>query len=506
MSTAIQNALLLASAWWRCVLISVLLGISVGATAQDSDVDGIADALDIDDDNDGLTDIEEGCYDTDFPGDRAPVYTGTPNVVAISHPFNSPAFPPSNANVLNIIVPASVSNLTAGSGFNASHNGSNSLDITNLNATDLNDARALNEYLAYSFTTQSAVFVAYLDWFGYRTGLTSNPTFNATFEISTDGFSTPANTTVLGTLASGAGQTGTNGRRALDIVDYALMPATTYSVRIYIHGLSSGTALNFDDPIIAFDYCRRDTDGDGIVDALDLDADNDGCLDAIEGSGSFLEVDLTAIPGGAALGIGTGSSAGSALNLGTAVDANGLPTVAGGGQSAGFATVPAALVIDTGPANQALTAGDTATFSVVANVVQASAYGSDNAPDFAGGTVIASPASYQWQFSQDGGATWVAASGADVVGENSDTLSIANITSAMDGQQVRVLMTCNENECPLLSEVATLSVDDETSPPQEPEPPAPRPVPVNSAPALLLTALLLLLAGLRRPRVLGNSR
>lgn len=64
-----------------------------------------------------------------------------------------------------------------------------------------------------------------------------------------------------------------------------------------------------------------DTDGDGVLDYLDLDSDNDGCPDAIEGGGSFVDTDLT----------------NDALcpNDPTCVDADGVPLVASGGQNVG---------------------------------------------------------------------------------------------------------------------------------------------------------------------------
>jgi gliding motility-associated-like protein len=61
-----------------------------------------------------------------------------------------------------------------------------------------------------------------------------------------------------------------------------------------------------------------DTDGDGIVNSLDLDSDGDGCPDAIEGSASFKKSDLTND------------------KLTGAVDANGVPIVAtANGQAVG---------------------------------------------------------------------------------------------------------------------------------------------------------------------------
>ena len=62
--------------------------------------------------------------------------------------------------------------------------------------------------------------------------------------------------------------------------------------------------------------CLYDTDGDGIPDATDTDSDNDGCPDAIEGGASFLYDDLD-----------------GDLRLTGAVDANGVPIVANGGQA-----------------------------------------------------------------------------------------------------------------------------------------------------------------------------
>ena len=59
----------------------------------------------------------------------------------------------------------------------------------------------------------------------------------------------------------------------------------------------------------------RDFDSDGIPDHFDNDSDGDGCADALEGDGAFTLADLD----------GDGS-------LGDTVDANGIPTIAGTGQ------------------------------------------------------------------------------------------------------------------------------------------------------------------------------
>ncbi|NML71788.1 hypothetical protein HHL23_18595 [Chryseobacterium sp. RP-3-3] len=72
-----------------------------------------------------------------------------------------------------------------------------------------------------------------------------------------------------------------------------------------------------------------DTDGDGIPNHLDLDSDNDGCLDALEGTANITLSQL--VNAGGSLSVGTGSSA-SNQNLcagSVCVDINGIPTIVG---------------------------------------------------------------------------------------------------------------------------------------------------------------------------------
>lgn len=74
-------------------------------------------------------------------------------------------------------------------------------------------------------------------------------------------------------------------------------------------------------------YC--DTDNDGIPNYLDLDSDGDGCVDAIEGDGNFKSSQLTSASG-------TLSSQSPNQNFGTVVDINGIPTLVGAtGQAIG---------------------------------------------------------------------------------------------------------------------------------------------------------------------------
>lgn len=106
-----------------------------------------------------------------------------------------------------------------------------------------------------------------------------------------------------------------------------------------------------------------DTDNDGISDYLDLDSDNDGCLDAIEGGAAITSSQLVTASGTVSVGLG---STASNQNLGNAVNANGVPTIAGGGQSVGdsanaavnscFCYKPAVTDGNTYPAKHGITA------------------------------------------------------------------------------------------------------------------------------------------------------
>jgi hypothetical protein len=77
------------------------------------------------------------------------------------------------------------------------------------------------------------------------------------------------------------------------------------------------------------DLC--DTDSDGVANIIDLDSDNDGCPDYIEGSGSYTT--SNGVTAGGTLTDGNGNAI--TQNLGNIVNAQGIPTVAGSGQTAG---------------------------------------------------------------------------------------------------------------------------------------------------------------------------
>ena len=103
------------------------------------------------------------------------------------------------------------------------------------------------------------------------------------------------------------------------------------------YGYTGSTGGSINDQRVKFvDLCSdfpaiRDTDGDGTPDYLDLDSDGDGCPDAIEGDENVTAAMLTNASG--TVTVGTGSTAAN-QNLGTTVDAQGVPTVVNAGGAA----------------------------------------------------------------------------------------------------------------------------------------------------------------------------
>ncbi|MBB4805543.1 hypothetical protein HNP38_000815 [Chryseobacterium defluvii] len=96
-------------------------------------------------------------------------------------------------------------------------------------------------------------------------------------------------------------------------------------------------AYGFDVFLNGFEQCTSiDTDGDGIPDQLDLDSDNDGCLDALDGAANITTYQLVNAANG--LSVGTGSTA-SNQNLcagSSCVNVNGVPIIVGAmGQGVG---------------------------------------------------------------------------------------------------------------------------------------------------------------------------
>lgn len=291
----------------------------ISASNPDSDGDGIADDCDLDDDNDGILDLNECVSHLG----QTVIWSGDG-----SYGLNPQISQP------KVITSSGTTAATIGSGLTAISVDLSSYQLSGISSTTttLSGAIAQNDYVEYSFKTAhwNTSLPNSMQYVFDRTSVfhqTANPiNYKFAVAISKDNFAT--NTVLLNNLTS----LNTNNIHIYKNPDYALSPNTQYKVRVYFYSLASSGSILFDNfTVRVTEYC--DTDGDGIPNYLDLDSDNDGCLDAIEGTGGFTTADLTNASGTVKVGIG---SQASNQNFGVVVDGNGVPTIVGAsGQGVG---------------------------------------------------------------------------------------------------------------------------------------------------------------------------
>lgn len=244
-------------------------------SAQDADADGISDRQDLDDDNDGIIDIQE-CNLT--------------SLYIVNWWNNSNAF---SGDVQTGFTTADISpqNSTAGTGLTRVWNSGAFQQISQINATTESQAIANNEYVEYKVTTGTKyIAVSQLEYYISPSG-NSNNTYNYTLRISDDNFST--NNLVHGAQNYVASTGGSNFLVNTLQVEY-LYPNKTYTFRVYFYNVSGGAAstIAHDDFKLRGNF-ECDSDSDNIPNRLDLDSDGDGCFDAIEGDENVLLNQLT---------------------------------------------------------------------------------------------------------------------------------------------------------------------------------------------------------------------
>lgn len=258
----------------------------VTVTASDADADGVPDACDLDDDNDGILDINE-CTTSNFYWSNPPTisgntasgtingigytYTSTVSVTSTSYMFNHAIFP-------------------------------TQYNIPNANPTIQNVYPSSNTLTFDSPMTNPVLVFASIGG-----GTISVPiNFSAPVEVLWSTATVQNSPTQI---------TGTEG--------YAIVRLNGTFSSVSFDYLTYENWVNFAFGADFYTYC--DTDNDGLPDYLDSDSDNDGCFDAIEGS---LGLTPTQAPNGVISG---------------GVDQNGVPLLASGqGQGVGTSNVSSA--------------------------------------------------------------------------------------------------------------------------------------------------------------------
>ncbi|MCD8443810.1 beta strand repeat-containing protein, partial [Tenacibaculum finnmarkense] len=313
---------------------------TVGGTAlsDDYDGDGISNFCDLDDDNDGILDVNEkkSCGFVANPSFESPD-NGNRGIDAFNDAFPTGAW----------------LNSSGTAGYFTSDKTPYDLFPDNITDTVLSDLPASEGTGYIGFHSNDGPGGELLPNEVFRNNLISNLLIGTTYEFKFDAyritapgssffsiFANPGTVKLFG-IREGANPTLTNASQdsnalieALPGVDllgesaainnttqwntysFEFTPVNNYDrILIAVESAPGISSYLFFDNIDVF--CIVDTDKDGTPDYLDLDSDNDGCSDALEGAQTTLT--LASVDG---KGILTG-----------AVDANGVPTIVSGGQA-----------------------------------------------------------------------------------------------------------------------------------------------------------------------------
>ncbi|MDC3284937.1 LamG domain-containing protein, partial [Flavobacteriaceae bacterium] len=285
----------------------------------DSDGDGIEDAIDLDDDNDGiLDDDEKACTSVpnssnSFNGSGTYTLTGdngglTIDILQLDNSFNM------NING-TLLVPTQVQ-------FDlGSYNSSGGQSLVRF----VSDGELMNSVHGISGASPNDVSVKLV--------------IDPNGEVSLYGSKTPGGALELMYIQTGDPQFNTislneSGNNTVQITQIAWGPT-------YINGGYYFSELVCSD---------QDTNNNSVVDRLDLDSDGDECPDALEGAGAFTSSDLD-----------------SNNRLSGGVDSNGVPTVASGGQDVGTSQTANPVLVEADHTNLAVS--DATYSSYTENVV-----------------------------------------------------------------------------------------------------------------------------------------
>ena len=297
-------------------------------TLLDSDNDGVANQGDVDDDNDGLTDLAE-CDLNDIMNQYTQLISGGYTFLRPRHfGFTGPPQHRTGLRLEADISPAF--GKPAGSiivrAINANTHPSDSVFY-------MNDSTGATEWEISGTLGTYVVLEQGVQYFSYDKRSVTLLNGTTSRFILAQGQINPA---------QGKWSSGNDGYNWWLKTDTALdasprqgqvMIALTDPGPKYFRMAS--TANNLDERATYFIRIlpECDYDNDGLGNRADLDSDNDGCLDALEGSSSFTPASLVDAGGSVAVGMGSPASNKNLCASSACVAANGMPATAGGGQT-----------------------------------------------------------------------------------------------------------------------------------------------------------------------------
>ena len=251
----------------KFLIISLLFLSSLhagGVLNLDTDGDLIIDSIDLDDDNDGILDSDEGCTlitNGDFEN-------GLNNWTAMT----------------NWLSPIDNGTKAAANSKDSANNDQLSQTITNLNSGPITDLVRLSLDIAARNGNNVTAYTATLDILlgGTLYARLFNNTSNNTVSISTFNGATSDKTSIISTAI---------GWSALQSVVLTIPWVAQPDTALLLFDFSASSPVGDDFFIDNISFGNCDTDNDGIIDSLDLDSDNDGISDLIESGQNYNSVD-----------------------------------------------------------------------------------------------------------------------------------------------------------------------------------------------------------------------
>ncbi|MBJ2176196.1 VCBS repeat-containing protein [Aureibaculum sp. A20] len=255
----------------------------------DNDGDGLVDEYDVDDDNDGILDTDEGCgnllingsFDsqdfsstTEFPG---------PNTESggtfIGQTINSYSLYGWNQthNLDGWVTSGSFS--WTPDDFAASYDGDQYIDVLGNNT----HSGGVNNIISQTVATEIGESYTLSFYWGEDVGHSAGSVVTIDVDVTDSGANSLASQT-LTTLAQGP-VNGVIGPKNWFYYQVSFVAATTTTSIAFQATPSSGNTsagAALDNVQLRKDGACQDTDGDGVIDAFDLDSDNDGIFDAVE--------------------------------------------------------------------------------------------------------------------------------------------------------------------------------------------------------------------------------
>ncbi|MCK0130550.1 FG-GAP-like repeat-containing protein, partial [Flavobacteriaceae bacterium F08102] len=255
----------------------------------DNDNDGIADEDDVDDDNDGILDTDEGCGNLLINGSfDAQDFSSTVEFPG-PNTESGGTFIGQTINAYSLYGWNQSHNLDGWVGggsfswtpddFAASYDGDQYIDVLGNNT----HSAGINNTISQTVPTEIGQSYTLSFYWGEDVGHSAGSTVTLDVDVL-DASSNSLVSQTLTTLAQGSvnGIIGPKTWYYYEVSFVATTTTTTVELQAIPPAGNTSAGAGLDNVQLTRDGGCQDTDGDGIIDAFDLDSDNDGIFDAVE--------------------------------------------------------------------------------------------------------------------------------------------------------------------------------------------------------------------------------